>query len=106
MPKTSGAQPGNQNAYKGRMWRDAIRYALAEIGRDEEPVEASEAADMRGLRKLARKFIAAAEQGDPWAFKELADRMDGKAAQQVQLTGADEGAIEMKWTVEIVEPEE
>ncbi len=99
----AGAPKGNQNAAKGRMWRDALRYSLAKIGRDVPPEVDGEAADMRGLRKLSDKFIQAAEAGESWALKELADRIDGKAVQGVELSGPDGDAMEMKWTVEVVD---
>lgn len=81
-----GGQPGNKNARRGTDWRDAIRHALAEAGRD---IEGDEAAYKKGLQKVAKKFIEAAEEGESWAMKELGDRVDGKATQAVELSGPD-----------------
>ena len=39
----------------------------------------------------AESLFAAAEAMEPWAVKELLDRLDGKAVQQTELTGL-EGA--------------
>ena len=97
-----GAPRGNQNAYKGRMWRDALRYALAQKGRDVEPEYDGEKAEMRGLRKIAVKFVDAVEEGEAWAIKDLADRIDGKAAQALQLSGPDGGDIPLSGTVKFV----
>jgi len=69
-----GGQIGNQNAAKGRMWRDAIHRALRKRSKTDQ-VEA--------LDDLAEKFLAAVEQGDIAAFKELGDRIDGKPAQVI-----------------------
>lgn len=70
-----GAQPGNNNAKKdNRMWGDAIKRVVAQ-------------GDAQKLRDLAEKLVALAEAGDVAALKELGDRLDGKPAQQVQLSG-------------------
>lgn len=90
------APKGNRNASKGREWREAIRYALAKVGADEE---GDEHAHIRGLRKVAQKFVAAAEEGEAWAMKELGDRVDGKAPQGIELSGPDGGEIPMSGTV-------
>ncbi len=62
-----GAQPGNDNATKAKVWREAIRKALCQ--------------DKQALERLARKLIAKAEEGDMVAIKEIGDRMDGKPSQ-------------------------
>ena len=105
----AGAPKGNDNAKKGRMWRDAIRYALARRGRQEDAQELAEAGDdaaMRGLRIIAVKFLEAVEDGGTAEFRELGDRIDGKAVQGVELSGPDGDAMEMKWTVEVVDAED
>lgn len=89
-----GGQPGNNNASKGRPWRDAIGRALAKKSR----VEQIEALDV-----IAEKVVDAAlagpshEKGDPWlsAIHELADRLDGKAAQQIQLSGDEDSPLKI-----------
>lgn len=35
------------------------------------------------LRRVADKLVSEAEKGEQWAIKELADRLDGKPAQEV-----------------------
>ncbi len=70
-----GAPVGNQNGAKSkRLFTAALKRLLAQ-----DPARAE---------KLAEKLISLAEQGESWAFKELFDRVDGKAPQP--LTGGDE----------------
>ena len=93
-----GAPVGNQNGRKAKLWADAIKRALAKLGPEgERTVEA-------GLSRLADKLIAAAEAGDPWALKEIGDRLDGKPAQALQVDGDGEGgAIKHALEVRFVE---
>lgn len=95
-----GAPLGNDNATRGCEWRDAIRRALAKKGRG---IEGNAAAFRKGLDAVAEKFVEAASNGDAWAMKELGDRTDGRAVQAVELTGANGGSVDMKWTVEVIE---
>ena len=66
------------NANSGRKaekpFRDALRIELAEA-----------AENSKALRNIAKKLIAQAESGDLQAIKELVDRTDGKAVQQVDM---------------------
>lgn len=48
------------------------------------------------LEVIAGKLIEAAQAGEQWAIKELADRLDGKAVQQIDAT------VDANLTVEIV----
>lgn len=88
-----GAPENNQNARKGRDWTQAIRKALAHYSGD---------GATKGMEKLARKIIEAAENGDAWALKELGDRIEGKPAQTVEmnLTTTHEDALK-----ELLDPE-
>jgi hypothetical protein len=91
-----GAQPGNQNAAKGRMWRDAIQRALRKRSKSDQ-VEA--------LDELAEQFLDAVSKGDIQAFKELGDRLDGKPAQQVTLSGDADNPLRIEKIVrEVVKP--
>lgn len=65
----AGAPKGNQNAARGRVWREAIDRA---IKRDRE-----------ALNRVAKALITAAEAGDMQAIKELGDRLDGKVSQPI-----------------------
>ena len=89
----AGAPFGNQNAVKAKRWQQAIDRALD---------KRSKAAGIEELDRLAEKFLDAAEamadregQFGPnpsvAGFADLRDTLDGKPAQQVQLSGdADE----------------
>ena len=69
--------------------REAIIKALEKEGMTPE----------EALIPIAQKILAQAQEGDVASFKELADRLDGKPAQQVQLQGdADQPlAVELSW---------
>lgn len=83
---TSGAQPGNNNARKGRAWTEALKRALARYS--------GESVD-KGLDMLADRQVKAAMDGDDKAAAEIreriGDRLEGKVAQQVVLNGDEEG---------------
>ena len=73
---------GNQNAKK-KPWQDAIRRAIAQ----------NKTPDV--LFKLATNLVEKAlADGDQFAIKELSDRLDGKAVQSTELTGAEGGPLE------------
>ena len=84
-----GAPLGNQNARK-RHWTEAITAAVQK--------EIDPATKRRKLHAIADKLIELAEAGDIQAMKEIGDRLDGKSAQQLAITGADDGPL----VVEIV----
>lgn len=78
-----GAPIGNQNGKKGKLFYNQLRIALVQE-------------DSRKLRTIAQKLVDAAEQGEPWAIKEVIDRVDGKAVQATEISGVDGEAIELK----------
>jgi hypothetical protein len=78
-----GAPVGNQNGKKGKLFYNQLRIALVQE-------------DSRKLRTIAQKLVDAAEQGEPWAVKEIMDRVDGKAVQSTEISGVDGNAIELK----------
>lgn len=47
------------------------------------------------LRTIAEKLVTAAEAGESWAIKEVADRIDGKPMQAVEHSGEDGAPINM-----------
>lgn len=59
-------------------WGAAIKRAVA---------RACEAGDQEKLDALADALVAAGLAGDVKAIKEIADRLDGKAPQPVQVAG-------------------
>jgi hypothetical protein len=70
-----GAQLGNQNAAKSRLFYDKLRLVLVQ-----EP---------HRLRSIAEQLVTQAEAGEPWAIKEIIDRVDGKAVQATTIENAD-----------------
>jgi hypothetical protein len=83
-----GGQIGNQNAKKGRLFFDQLRKELVQ----EDAIK---------LRKIAKQLVQAAELGEPWAVKEIMDRVDGKAIQVTEMSGLDGGAIETVTSINI-----
>lgn len=81
-----GAPLGNTNAVKNRLWREAVERAL----RGKSKVDTISALD-----DIAEKVVTAAlagptyEKGDPWlaTVGEIADRLDGKSRQAVEVSG-------------------
>lgn len=72
------APKGNQNAAKAKQWTAAIERALekrAKTGQTRAEV----------LEEMAEKFLKACDEGDLASFKELGDRLEGKASQSVEM---------------------
>lgn len=83
-PTNKGGAPiGNQNGKKGKLFYNQLRKALVQE-------------DSRKLRTIADRLVDAAEQGEPWAIKEVIDRVDGKAVQATEISGVDGDAVELK----------
>lgn len=76
--------PITPRPYKSeKPWREALMLALnryAEKGKGKE--------GKKYLTVIAEKCVTLASEGDVSAMKEIADRMDGKATQQIQHAGA------------------
>jgi hypothetical protein len=73
-----GGQPGNRNAQKGRIWSEAVIQAGKRA--DAGITQGDRLVDIAALA-LWDKAIS----GDVPALRELGDRLDGKAAQPVEL---------------------
>ena len=83
-PTNKGGAPiGNQNGKKGKLFYNQLRKALVQE-------------DSKKLRTIADKLVGAAEKGEPWAIKEVIDRVDGRAVQATEFSGVDGVAIELK----------
>ena len=83
------AAEGNDYSKKSnRLWGETLRRIAAQ--------------NPEKLRRIAEALYSKAEEGDIQAVKEIGDRIDGKALQGVELTGAEGGPIENKVTVEFV----
>lgn len=79
----------NPRPYKSeKPWREALMLALnryAEKGKGKE--------GKRYLTVIAEKCVHLAAEGDVSAMKEIADRMDGRATQQIQHAGSEGEAL-------------
>ena len=78
------------NASKGVMFKDKLRLILTQ-----EP---------HRLRAIADTLVKKAEEGEPWAVKEIMDRMDGKAHQAVSVENADGSPLLSGIQVTFVKP--
>lgn len=87
----AGAPIGNDNATKGKEWRNAIRRALAH----------KHGSVSDGLLAIARQLVDKAEEGDITALKEIGDREDGKPAQTI---GGDPEGAPVSMSVTWVKP--
>lgn len=86
-----GAPLGNQNASK--QWKKSIEKALARLGNSD--IDA-------GLAIIADKVVKSAAEGDKDAWKDIADRLDGKPAQSVTLSGDEENPVKTVSRIELV----
>jgi hypothetical protein len=87
------APEGNQNARKAKIWEQALKRALAR--------KANSTVD-NGLDILADKVVDAAASGEPWALKEVGERMDGKPT--TVIAGDDELPPVQLGVIELVRP--
>jgi hypothetical protein len=76
----AGAPFGNSNATKNKLWSDTLRRAIAQDRGDR-------------VRQAAERLLDEAAKGEPWAIKELADRLDGRSVQSNMLTANGENQI-------------
>ncbi len=74
-----GAPVGNRNSAGGE--RQQFRQALKRV-----LTRSSEVDVTAGLERMARKLVQAANKGEQWALIEIANRIDGKPAQTVDMT--------------------
>lgn len=91
--RTVGGQPGNDNAKRGRRYRDAIRRELA---KRYGSVDA-------GYEAIAAKLIDKCDEGDLGALKEAGDREDGKP-QQAIVGDDDAPPVNIRGVIDLVRP--
>lgn len=93
-----GPPLGNQNAKNRGIWQSAIKRALAK--KDPEGLQ-------KAVEKAAAILIEAVFQGERWALEELGNRLDGKPAQAVVMTGDEEGGpVQVVGRIVLVKPEQ
>jgi hypothetical protein len=86
-----GAPEGNDNARKGKLFYDQLRRVLVQN-------------DSLKLRQVSEKLIDAAIEGEPWAVKEVIDRMDGKAVAIQEIQGPDGTQLKAGFVLTFEEP--
>ncbi len=77
----AGAPKGNTNAKKNKLFYDRIQKHLIQ--------------NPHKLEKIVETLVQEAQNGEPWAVKEIMDRVDGKAVQSTEIGGIDGNAIEI-----------
>lgn len=91
------APQGNRNAAKGQAWAEALRQALARFEDKKLKIERGEA-----LGHIAKVVVEKAIGGDKDAAKEIGDRLDGKPAQSLAVSGDEDQPLVTKIIREIV----
>jgi len=86
-----GAPIGNDNAKKGKLFYDQLRKVLVQN-------------DQLKLRQVSEKLVNAAVEGEPWAVKEIMDRMDGKAVAIQEIQGPGGAELKTGFTLVFEEP--
>jgi len=81
-----GAPKGNRNSAKTRIFTNT----LLDLIKNEELTLPE---NKRRLRMCAGKLLSKAAAGEAWAVKELANRIEGKAIQGVELSGPGGSAV-------------
>ena len=71
---------GKQNRKRGEEYKRAVKRAMA---------RAANGSWKDGLNLVTDQLVRAALDGEQWAVKEIADRIDGKSQQQQIITGPD-----------------
>lgn len=80
------AQIGNNNGAKGKRWADAIERAVLAYP---DKCETGQNDLMRGINNAAHAFVTKMmNTHDLGFFKEFGDRLDGKAKQQMEMSGS------------------
>jgi hypothetical protein len=87
------APKGNNYAGKAKVWSAAIERAL-----DKRALKQGNKTRAEALEELADKLIDACLEGNLLALKELADRLDGKPAQQVELSSDPDAPVILQLT--------
>lgn len=72
--KIAESMKGNQNAKK-KPFTDRFRMLFAQ--------------NPERVAKIVEGVVELAEAGEPWAVKEIMDRLEGKPVQATEITGAD-----------------
>jgi len=95
---------GNNNHGKAKRWQSALERAMARRVTGADPDANGERSElMMGIDAAADQFVACLfENKELGYFKEFGDRIDGKAAQSMELTGSEGGPVEQLLTISFV----
>lgn len=95
----AGAPIGNKNGAKGRQFLQALEMALDSKGGDKiNPI-----GRMKPLVQMSERLIEKAVEGDGFALKEIADRLDGKPRQALDLGSQPDNPIKIDSTIDATE---
>jgi len=86
----------SKGAKPDKSFVDALRIAV------NEPIDPKDKKGRRKLRALADKLVEKALDGDTQAINHIADRLDGKPSQAINVGGQEDNPIESKVTIEFV----
>lgn len=75
---SKGGQVGNQNASKGKRFASVLEARIEEL---------------KAMPLIAQALIDKALDGDMQAIKEVADRLDGKPKQQIDVGGQEDNPL-------------
>jgi hypothetical protein len=91
-----GAPEGNQNRANQYRIKRTLEALVDEASTKRE--------GLTRLQAACKALMEKAEEGDIQAFREVADRVDGKPKQQTEISGPDGEAIPMRTVVNFVSP--
>jgi hypothetical protein len=92
--------PGSPQKHAKRF---LMREAISEVLREASP----SGNEVDALKDAARAVYTAAKAGDIAAFREIADRLDGKPAQQLVHSGDEDNPVRVEKIVrDVVKPSE
>ncbi len=75
-----GAQVGNNNATKGKPWREALDKAIKQYEDKDNGIKRGQA-----LFRIATNVVIGAIEGNKDAIQEIGNRLDGKAHQSMDI---------------------
>lgn len=81
----------NSGSKRDKAWRDALMMCSKRTREEAQTLADDAAAPL--IHRAAAQIMLAAADGEMAACKEVGDRIDGKAMQQVEVGGEDGGGI-------------
>jgi hypothetical protein len=82
-----GAPLGNKNGAKKRLpWQQALKRALTKLAADDGEDKPNY---RRGLDRVAKQVVKQAVDGNKEAWQEIANRIEGKPSQALEISGPD-----------------